>query len=115
VSATNQVLVEPNAVFVGLSDGLSALCAEVLAPEGLRLHRFADVRAACDAIASALPELVVLPVTMRAEDLDMIEDRAIAVGATLLYLDPTHDLASVNAQLYATILDLRTKFAGRRR
>jgi len=40
----------------------------------------------------------------------MIEDRAAAVGAVVLHLDPDHGYELLGAQLHLTVQDLRAKY-----
>lgn len=110
---TTQLYVEPSAIAVGLRDELLALCHEVLPPAGLTVYRVAHAHAACERMAVLLPRLVVVQADMRAPDLDLIEDRAKAVGALVLHLDNGHDYDLVGAQLHVTVQDLRALYASR--
>ena len=115
MKATDQIYVEPSAVLVDLPEEVLELCHVMLPSSGLAVHSVTYSPATCDQIASLLPELVIVPVTMRAAELDMIEDRAVAVGATILYLDAGHGHESVETQIFETLKDVNAKFAGRRR
>ena len=108
--ATSEVYVEPSVITVALADEMLVLCHEVLAPAGLRVHRVAHVHAACERIAVLLPQLVVVPASMRPDEVDMIEDRTIAVGALLLTLDAGHGYDAMAAQLEVTLADVRRRF-----
>lgn len=110
MDTTTELFIEPSAIVVGLSDELLALCHEYLPPGGLAVRRVAHAHAACERIAVLLPRLVVVPAAMRSADLDMIEDRAAAVGATVLHLDPGHGYDLLGAQLHLTLQDLRAKY-----
>ena len=113
VDTTTELYVEPSAITVGITDDLLALCHEFLPPAGLKVYRVAHAHAACERMAVLLPRLVIVPTAMRAVDLDLIEDRAKAVGAVLLHLDPGHGYDSLGAQLHLTVQDLRTLYGGR--
>jgi hypothetical protein len=110
MDTTTELFIEPSAIAVGLPDEMLALCHEYLAPGGLTVKRVAHAHAACERIAVLLPRLVVVPAAMRSDDLEMIEDRAAAVGALVLHLDPGHGYELLGAQLHLTVQDLRAKY-----
>lgn len=110
METTTELFIEPNAIVVDVPDDMLALCHEFLPPAGLKVYRVAHVFAACERIGVLLPRLVVVPAAMRSADLDMIEDRAAAVGAVVLHLDPSHGYDEVGAQLHLTVQDLRKKY-----
>jgi hypothetical protein len=110
MDTTTELYIEPSAIAVGLPDDMLALCHEYLPPGGLIVRRVAHAHAACERIAVLLPRLVVVPAAMRSADLDMIEDRAAAVGAIVLHLDPDHGYELLGAQLHLTVQDLHTKY-----
>lgn len=113
VETTTELFVEPSAFTVGIADDLLALCHEFLPPAGLKVHRVAHAHAACERMAVLLPRLIVVPAAMRSAELAMIEDRAAAVGAVVLHLDPSHGYELLGAQLHYTVEDLRTAYGGR--
>lgn len=110
---TSEVYIDPSAIAVELPDELFVLCHEVLPVAGLRIHRVAHAAAASERIAVLLPQLVVVPATMKSRDLDVIEDRAIAVGAIVLHLDPDHGYDVLMAQLEETVRQVHQRFRGR--
>jgi CheY-like chemotaxis protein len=110
MDTTTELFIEPSAIVVDLADELVTLCHEFLPPGGLTVYRVAHAHAACERIAVLLPRLVVVPAAMRSEDLDMIEDRAAAVGAMVLHLDADHGYEVLGAQLDLTVRDLRMKY-----
>ena len=114
METTTELFLEPSAIVVDVADDMVALCHEYLPPAGLKVYRVAHAHAACERIAVLLPRLVVVPAAMRSADLDMIEDRAAAVGAIVLHLDPTHGYELLGAQLHLTVQDLRATY-GRNR
>jgi hypothetical protein len=113
VDTTTELYIEPNAIVVGLADDLLALCHEYLPPAGLKIYRVAHAHAACERIAVLLPRLVVVPANMPSDELDMIEDRAAAVAALVLYLDDDHAYELLGEQLSLTTQDLRARYGGR--
>lgn len=110
---TSEVSIEPSAIAVDLPDDLFVLCHEVLPEAGLIIHRAGHAHAACERIAVLLPQLVVVPATMKSSELDLVEDRAIAVGAIVLHLDPDHGYDVLTAQLAETVRQVRSRFRGR--
>ena len=115
METTTELFVEPSAIAVGIADDMLALCHEFLPPGGLKVYRVAHAHAACERIAVLLPRLVVVPAAMRSADLEMIEDRAEAVGAVVLHLDPDHGYELLSAQLHLTVQDLRMQYGSDRR
>ena len=113
METTIELFVEPSAIAVGIGDDMLALCHEFLAPGGLKIHRVGHVHAACERIAVLLPRLVVVPAAMRSAELDMIEDRAAAVGAIVLHLDPEHGYELLGTQLQLTMQDLGMQYGSR--
>ena len=110
METTTELFLEPSAILVGIADDLVALCHEYLPPAGLKVYRVAHAHAACERIAILLPRLVVVPAAMRSAELDMIEDRAAAVGAIVLHLDPGHGYELLGTQLHLTVQDLRAMY-----
>jgi hypothetical protein len=96
---THEVFIEPSAVAVALPDEQVVLCHEVFGQAGLRVHRTEHPLAACERITRLLPQVVVTSSALRNEVRDMIEDRAVAVGAVLVALRPNDDFAAVEREL----------------
>lgn len=113
METTTELYVEPSAITVGVGDDLLALCHEFLPPAGLKVYRVAHAHAACERMAVLLPRLVIVPAAMRSVELDLIEDRAAAIGALVLHLDPGHGYELLGAQLHVTVQDLRARYGGR--
>jgi hypothetical protein len=55
------------------------------------LVRVASSAAACERMAVAMPQVVVVLGTIGADERDALNDRAMAVGALLMYVDPALD------------------------
>ncbi|MBX3188677.1 MAG: hypothetical protein KF819_16790 [Labilithrix sp.] len=114
MAATSQVFIEPNAVVVGLADEQVLLCLEVLGQARLRVHRFGSAAEAGERIAKLLPRLVVLPATLPQSDLEMLDDRAIAVGASLLLLDGDESYELLERSLADAVRALEARFSAAR-
>lgn len=85
---TIQRVATPTAILVGVAEPLATACSDSLADGGLRVLRVGHVAAACERIPVVMPQLVVVPSTLRAEDSEMLADRCVAVGAEVISLGP---------------------------
>jgi hypothetical protein len=110
---TTELYIEPNALVIGLADDLMALCHEYLPPSGLKVYRVAHAHAAAERIAVLLPRLVVVSAVMSADELDMVLDRAKAVAAVVLLLDPEEAYEVLGKRLSLTLDELRVRYGGR--
>lgn len=81
---TIQRVATPTSILVGLSDDLAELCTEALGDGGLRVLRAAHVVAASERIPVVMPQLVIVSADVRQEELDLLNDRCVAVGAELV-------------------------------
>lgn len=61
--------------------------------ESARVHvvRVGHAAAACERLAVAMPQVVVVLGSLRADERDALADRATAVGALVMYVDPELD------------------------
>jgi len=59
------------------------------------LTRVASAAAACERMAVAMPQVVVVLGPITVEERDALHDRATAVGALVMYLDPSLDSATM--------------------
>lgn len=98
MSITHQVFVAPSALAVGLAEEQVVLCIEVFERAGLKVHR-ADPEAACERMTKLLPQIVIVPRELEAKVRDMIDDRAVAVGAIVAELTADQDFASIEKTL----------------
>ena len=57
----------------------------------VKVVRVAHAAAACERLAVAMPQVVVVLGTLRSDERDALSDRATAVGALLMYVDPELD------------------------
>jgi len=108
---TRQVVIEPNAVVVGLPPAHLVLCHEVLAAARLRVHAFEDPVAAAQRIARVVPRLVVVPATVPQDSLEMLDDAAVAVGAPLLLLYGDETYGALEARLQEAVREVEARFA----
>jgi len=95
---THQVFIEPSAIAVGLPEEQAVLCIEVFGRAGLRVHR-ADPDAACERMTKLLPQIIVVTSDLDARLREMIDDRAVAVGAVIVALHPQTDFATLERML----------------
>ena len=61
------------------------------------LTRVASAAAACERMAVAMPQVVVVLGDVTAEERDALNDRATAVGALVMYVDPALDEAALQS------------------
>ena len=85
---TMQRVASPTAILVGLAEPLATVCSDVLAAGGLKVLRVGHVAAACERIPIVMPQVVVVSTTLRPEDLEMLIDRCVAVGAEVIKVAP---------------------------
>lgn len=85
---TIQRVATPTAILVGVAEPMATACADALADGGLRVLRVGHVAAACERIPVVMPQLVVVPTTLRPEDTETLADRCVAVGAEVLSIAP---------------------------
>lgn len=57
----------------------------------VRVVRVGHAAAACERLAVAMPQVVVVLGTLHADERDALSDRATAVGALLMHIDPELD------------------------
>ena len=85
---TIQRVATPTAILVGIAEPLATACTDALADGGLRVLRVGHVAAACERIPVIMPQLVVVSTVIRPEDVDMLVDRCVAVGAEVVKVPP---------------------------
>ncbi len=84
---TIQRLATPTAILVSLPEPLATNCDELLVVGGLKVAKVGDVAAACERIPVVMPQLVMAPSTLKAKDMELLEDSCVAVGAELMKVD----------------------------
>jgi len=85
---TIQRVATPTAILIGVAEPLATACTDLLADGGLRVLRVGHVAAACERIPVVMPQLVVVSTTLREEDVEMLADRCVAVGAEVFKVAP---------------------------
>jgi hypothetical protein len=88
---TMQRVATPTGILVGLPEELATICTDALGDGGLRVLRAGHVMAASERIPVVMPQLVVVSTTLRQDELDMLNDRCVAVGAQVIRLAPDVD------------------------
>lgn len=96
---TIQRVATPTAILVGLPDELTGLCTEALGDGGLRVLRAGHIAAASERIPVVMPQLVVVSAAIRQEELDILNDRCVAVGAEVMRVAPDTDHAALLTML----------------
>jgi hypothetical protein len=71
--------------------GLADVVAAGFERAGVRVLRVAHAAAACERLAIAMPQVIVVLGTLHAAERDALADRATAVGALVMYVDPEID------------------------
>lgn len=74
------------ALLVGLEGDLATACSLVLKAAGLSVVRAGHLAAALERIPVVQPYVVVLPAALRAEGEERLADRAVAVGAEVVWI-----------------------------
>jgi hypothetical protein len=96
---TIQRVATPTAILVGLPEALAALCTDILGDGGLRVLRVGHVAAASERIPVVMPQLVLVSTTLRPDDLEMLNDRCVAVGARVIMVAPNENHAALTTAL----------------
>ncbi len=96
---TIQRVATPTAILVGIPDDLTGLCTEALGDGGLRVLKVGHVAAASERIPIVMPQLVLVSTTLRPDDLDIIADRCVAVGAEVIRVGPGENRQTLAATL----------------
>ena len=79
----------PNDAGTRISDAFEA--------EGVSVVRVAHAAAACERLAISMPQVVVVLGALRDDERDALADRAMAVGALVLHVDPAVDAETLDA------------------
>ncbi len=77
---------ETTAILVELPESVADFCGTVLSMLGIRVLVVGHVAAANERIPVVMPRLVIAPQTVKPEDREALSERAIAVGAELLFV-----------------------------
>jgi hypothetical protein len=90
-SQTYQRVSTPTAILIGLPDGAAELCTDVLSRAGLRVLRAAHAAGAAERIPVVLARIVVLSSATTEADVELLNDRCVAVGAEMITVTLTED------------------------
>ena len=83
--------VNMTAMLVGPNGAVADKVAASFEHAYIRVLRVGHAAAACERLAVAMPQVVVVLGTLRPDERDALADRATAVGALLMYVDPELD------------------------
>ncbi|HVJ92025.1 MAG TPA: hypothetical protein VM580_19625 [Labilithrix sp.] len=97
---TIQRVATPTGIIVGLSDELASLCTDALGEGGLRVLRAGHVAAASERIPVIMPQLVIVSTTLRQEELEILVDRCVAVGAEVIRIAPDVDRKALMSTMW---------------
>lgn len=88
--------VSTTAMLVGPNGEVADKVAGRFEKSRVRVVRVVHAAAACERLAVAMPQVVVVLGTLHADERDALADRATAVGALLMYIDPELDQETLN-------------------
>lgn len=97
--ATVQRFATPTGILVSLPDELATLCTDLLSDDGLRVLRVGHVAAASERIPVVMPQLVVISATVRDAELEVLNDRCVAVGAEVIRVPHDVDRTALKTAL----------------
>lgn len=83
--------VDMTAMLVGPNGAVADRVASGFEHAHVRVLRVGHAAAACERLAVAMPQVVIVLGTLRQDERDALADRATAVGALLMYVDPELD------------------------
>lgn len=83
--------VNMSAMMVGPDGAAADKVATKFEQARLRVTRVNQAAVACEKLAVTMPQLVVVLGTLRPDERDALADRATAVGALVMYVDPALD------------------------
>jgi hypothetical protein len=85
------------AMLVAMDDRLAGACITILDDAGFRVIRVKHVAPALERLPVVMPQLVIVPSTLRTDEDDLLADRCVAIGAELLKLAPDVDVRQLVA------------------
>jgi hypothetical protein len=88
--------VSMTAMLVGPNGEVAEKVASRFEEAHVKVVRVGHAAAACERLAVAMPQVVVVLGTLRADERDALSDRATAVGALLMYVDPELDAETLD-------------------
>ena len=96
---TIQRVAAPTAILVAIPEPLATVCTESLQDGGLKVLKAGHVAAACERLPVIMPQLVVTLDDLRPEELEMLKDRCVAVGAETMAVSLKQDPRALTVQL----------------
>jgi hypothetical protein len=97
------------AMLIGIDDRIARSCITILDDAGFRVVRVKHVAPACERIPVVMPQIVLLPSTLRNDEHEMIVDRCTAIGAELYRIGPDVDDGALTALLVSAVQTAMTK------
>ena len=88
--------VSMTAMLVGPNGSVADTVARRFEESYIKVVRVAHAAAACERLAVAMPQVVVVLGMLHADERDALSDRATAVGALLMYVDPELDAETLD-------------------
>lgn len=80
------------AMLVALDERIAGACITILDDAGFRVIRVKHVAPALERLPVIMPQLVIVPTTLRKEEDEPLADRCVAIGAEVLKLAPDVDV-----------------------
>jgi hypothetical protein len=91
VESTIIRIVHTSALLVGPNSPVADRVTEGFEQAAVRVLRVGHAAAACERLPVAMPQVVVVLGALHAEEREALADRATAVGALIMYVDPELD------------------------
>lgn len=85
------------AMLVALDERIAGACITILDDAGFRVIRVKHVAPALERLPVIMPQLVIVPATLRKEESEPLADRCVAIGAEVLKLAPDIDVRQLVA------------------
>src|SRR5215218_9048971 len=87
------------AMLVALDDRLAGACITILDDAGFRVIRVKHVAPALERLPVVMPQLVIIPSSLRKDEDDLLADRCVAIGAEILKLAADVDVRMLVAMV----------------
>lgn len=103
VESTRIRRVDTTAILLGLPGNVFDTVAEALQSSGVNVIRVGNVTAACERLPLAMPQVVVVLGALKDDEREMLTDRATAVGALVVNVDPAVDQETLDDLVQRTV------------
>src|SRR5262245_38916429 len=110
--ATFQRLDAPSVMLVALDAPIEAVCTSTLLDSGLRILKVREVAPACERVAVTMPKLVIGQTNLQKQEANTLLDRCVAVGAQVLWLDPTENRERMKQRIAAAAMSVLASIYG---